>query len=75
METNGMRKSQNELPKYFSIEEILNHNPANITLNEPIMVNYGDSFKPLLIGTDKDGRQWIFIGADGPPYYIDMTYH
>ena len=66
-----------QLPKYFSIGEILNHNPSNITLNEPIMVNPNslknmkvilDSLKPVLIGSNNDNRQWVFIGADGPPY-------
>ena len=71
--------SYQQLPKYFSIGEILNHNPSNITLNEPIMVNPNslknmkvilDSLKPVLIGSNNDNRQWVFIGADGPPYTL-----
>ena len=63
-----------ELPKYFSIGEILNHNPAEISLNEPILLNPNsmknlrailDVLKPQLL---TDGRTWVFIGADGPPY-------
>ena len=63
-----------ELPKYFSIGEILNHNPAETSLNEPILLNPNsmknlrailEALKPQLL---TDGRTWVFIGADGPPY-------
>ena len=79
IETEGVKISgnyRNELPKYFSIGEILHHNPANVTLNEPIMVNPNslknlriilDTLKPILIGSE---RKWVFIGADGPPYTL-----
>ena len=29
-----------------------------------------DSLKPVLIGSNNDNRQWVFIGADGPPYTL-----
>ena len=67
---------KNNLPKYFSIGEILNMNSTDLSLNEPIMENPNsverlryilDTLKPRLITAD---RKWVFIGADGPPYTL-----
>ena len=79
IETDGVKISgnyRNELPKYFSIGQILHYNPSNVALNEPIMVNPNslknlriilDTLKPILIGSE---RKWVFISADGPPYTL-----
>ena len=67
---------RHKLPKYFSIGEILDYNPTEVSLNEPIMLNPNsltnlktilDKLKSLLL---IDGREWAFIGADGPPYAL-----
>ena len=65
-----------QMPKYFSIGDVLNMNSTDLSLNEPIMENPNsverlryilDTLKPRLINED---RKWVFIGADGPPYAI-----
>lgn len=68
----------NKFPKYLHIGEILNFNPSDTSLNEPIMLNPNsfenikailDILKVALIDSS-NGRKWTFIGADGPPYTI-----
>ena len=70
--------STHNLPKYFHIGELLDFNPVNTNLSEPIMCNPNskenmktilDQLKPMLIDESK-GRKWVFIGADGPPYTL-----
>ena len=75
-------KFLNEFPKYIHIGEILNYNPADTSVNEPAMFigthtyNSKENLKAILqhlkmiLIDNGDGRQWVFVGADGPPYTI-----
>ena len=71
-------KCTQEFPKYIHIGEILNYNPAATSVNEPSMFNPNskESLKNILQHLKKilidngDGRKWVFVGADGPPYTI-----
>ena len=69
---------QDKIPKYFHIGEILDFNPSDTSFNEPIMLNPNsftniksilDILKSSVIDSS-NGREWVFIGADGPPYTI-----
>ena len=64
-----------ELPKYFHIGELLDYNPVDASLIEPIMSNPNskenmkkilDHLKAMLID-GSNGQEWVFVGADGPP--------
>ena len=66
-----------KLPKYFQVGESLIPNHVDITMGETIPVNPNsyanmevilESLKDQLITTKK--KEWVFIGADGPPYTL-----
>ena len=78
MSTTTKVKCIQEFPKYIDIGEILNYNPAATSVNEPAMFNPNskDSLKKILqhlktiLIDNGDGRKWVFVGSDGPPYTI-----
>ena len=52
-------------------------NPADITMGEPVLVNPNsfDNIKTILDNIKSraitvNGRKWVFVGADGPPYCL-----
>ena len=64
--------------KYFHIGELLDYNPVDASLIEPIMSNPNskenmkkilDHLKAMLID-GSNGQEWVFVGADGPPYAL-----
>ena len=64
------------LPKYLKIGKNNNFNKVNLTKGEPVMANQTftkickkvlDEIKSNLIC---DGRKWVFVGADEPPYCL-----
>ena len=67
----------NFLPKFVFVGEKENTNRCKITMSEPVLVN-PNSYKNLEIVLEKVKNmaidncdiEWMFIGADGPPYCI-----
>ena len=72
--SNESAASLKAMPKYFEIGEINAPNHVRISMGEPILVN-PNSFKNLETILDQlhenienSEREWLFVGADGPPY-------
>ena len=65
------------IPKYFGVGEVNIPNHVNISMGEPALVT-PNSFKNLETtleqlhenATKKSEREWLFVGADGPPYCL-----